>query len=169
MPARHLLAVVLLPPRLWARNLLVTYPDESIGSALRRMSTRDIGRLPVVERDNPRRLLGLLRRSDLVRAYDMALTRHAALRHRAQAGRLALSSGTALSVHEITVMPEAPCVGRPIGQVGWPNDSVIASLRRRGHTLVPHGDTVLEPGDVLLIVVEGDSVTRARRLCCADE
>lgn len=147
------------------RELLVTYPDESIGAALRRMSTRDIGRLPVVDRDNPRRLLGLLRRSDLVRAYDVALTRHAALRHRAQAGRLGVSAGVALTVHEITVMSGAPCLGKPIRQVGWPNDSVIASLRRRGRTLVPHGDTVLQAGDVLLIVAEGEGAQEAQRLC----
>ena len=55
------------------RDLVVTYPDESIGAALRRMSTRDIGRLPVVDRNHPQQLLGLLRRSDLVRAYDVAL------------------------------------------------------------------------------------------------
>ena len=151
------------------RDLLVTYPDESIGAALRRMSTRDIGRLPVVDRDNPRRLLGLLRRSDLVRAYDVALTRQAAMRHRAQAGRLALSSGTAVSIHEITVMPGAPCLGQPIRQVGWPNDSVIASFRRRGRTLVAHGDTILQPGDVLLIVAEGAGAEEARRLCSPPE
>src|SRR5205085_7758203 len=32
------------------RDVLVTYPDETLGAAMRRMSTRDIGRLPVVAR-----------------------------------------------------------------------------------------------------------------------
>ena len=149
------------------RDLVVTYPDESIGAALRRMSTRDIGRLPVVDRNHPQQLLGLLRRSDLVRAYDVALTRHAARRHRAQAGRLALASGTTVTVHEITVAHGVPCAGKPVRLTGWPTDSVIASLRRRGRTFVPHGDTVLEAGDVLLIVAEGDGIEEARRLCGA--
>ena len=68
------------------RDLLVAYPDESIGEALRRMSTRDVGRLPVVDRDHPRRLLGVLRRTDLVRAYDVALTRRTALRQSRRPG-----------------------------------------------------------------------------------
>ena len=55
------------------REVLTAFPDETIGTALRRMSTRDIGRLPVVARDNRRQLLGVLRRTDLVRAYDIAL------------------------------------------------------------------------------------------------
>lgn len=54
-------------------ELLTAYPDEAIGTALRRMGPRDIGRLPVIARDNPHCLVGLLRRTDLVRAYDVAL------------------------------------------------------------------------------------------------
>lgn len=147
------------------RELLVTYPDESIGVALRRMSTRDVGRLPVVARDNPRQLLGLLRRVDLVRAYDIALSRRASLRHRAEANRLEVSTGGGLSVEEITVRPGAACIGKRIQQVGWPHDSVIASIRRGPHVLVPHGDTVLRAGDRLVVVVEGPARDEVRRLC----
>ncbi len=63
------------------REVLTAFPDETIGTALRRMSTRDIGRLPVVARSNRRHLLGVLRRTDLVRAYDIALTRRTTMRH----------------------------------------------------------------------------------------
>jgi CBS domain-containing protein/Trk K+ transport system NAD-binding subunit len=147
------------------RDLLVTYPDETIGVALQRMSARDVGRLPVVARDNPRRLLGILRRADMVRAYDIALTRRATLRHRAQTGRLDVSTGAEVSVQEITVQTGAPCVGQRIGQAGWPRDSVIASVRREQRTLVPHGDTMLQAGDVLVVVAEGEAAEEARRLC----
>lgn len=147
------------------RDPLVTYPDETIGLALRRMSVRDVGRLPVVARDDPRHLLGVLRRVDLVRAYDIALTRRTTLRHRAQAGRLDVSTGPEVSVQEITVLPGAACIGQHIGQVGWPRDSVIASVRRGRRTLVPHGDTVLQAGDVLMVVAEGEAAVEARRLC----
>jgi chloride channel protein, CIC family len=150
------------------RDLLVTYPDESIGTALRRMSTRDIGRLPVVDRNSPRHLLGVLRRTDLVRAYDVALTRRATLRHHAQVGRLDVSTGAAASVHEIPVMPGAACIGQRIGETGWPHDSVIASLRRGRRVLIPHGDTILQAGDVLVVVAEGEAAEEARRLCNPD-
>ena len=149
------------------RDLTVTYPDETIGVALRRMSVRDVGRLPVVARDDPRRLLGVLRRVDLVRAYDIALTRRATLRHRAQAGRLDVSTGAEVSVQEITVMPGAACEGQRIGQVGWPHDCVIASVRRGRRTLVPHGDTILEAGDVLVVVGQSAAAAEARELCGA--
>lgn len=147
------------------RDLLVTYPDETIGLALRRMGVRDVGRLPVVARDNPKRLLGVLRRVDLVRAYDIALTRRATLRHRAQAGRLDVTTSAEVRVQEITVLPGAACVGQRISQVGWPRDSVIASVRRGRRMLVPHGDTILQAGDVLVVVAEGAAAEEARRLC----
>lgn len=146
------------------RDLLVTYPDETIGAALRRMSGRDVGRLPVVARDDPRRLLGVLRRVDLVRAYDIALTRRATLRHRAHQTRLDASTA-ALSVTEIAIQPGAACDRRLVQEIAWPQDAVIASVRRGGQMLIPHGSTRLEAGDVLVVVAEGEAAAEMRRLC----
>jgi CIC family chloride channel protein len=149
------------------RELLLAYPDESIDAALRRMSVRDVGRLPVVARDNPRRLLGVLRRVDLVRAYDIALTRRAVLRHRAHQARLDASTGS-LSVEEITIQPDAACDGRRVREVTWPRDAVIASVRRGRQMLIPHGDTLLKAGDVLVVVAEGEARAALQRLCEKD-
>jgi CBS domain-containing protein len=46
-------------------RLIVTYPDELLDEALDKMVRHDIGRLPVVERDNPQRLLGYLGRTGI--------------------------------------------------------------------------------------------------------
>ncbi len=146
------------------RDLLVTYPDESVGDALRRISGRDVGRLPVVARDDPRRLLGVLRRMDLVRAYDIALTRRAALRHRAHEARLDAATGP-LNVEEIVIQPGAACDRRRVREVVWPREVVIASVRRGGQMLIPHGSTLLEAGDVLVVVAEGKAAAEIRRLC----
>lgn len=45
------------------------FPDDAIAEAARRMSSEDIDRLPVVDRADPRRLVGIISRSDLLRAY----------------------------------------------------------------------------------------------------
>jgi len=149
------------------RDLTVTYPDETIGTALRRMGARDIGRLPVVARDQPRQLIGVLRRSDLVRAYDIALTRRATVRHHAQQVRLGAFSG--VSVEEVVVEAQAPCADKRVSEVQWPRDSVIATLRRGQRVIIPHGDTLLKPGDVLVIAVEGEAREAVQRLCSADQ
>jgi chloride channel protein, CIC family len=146
-----------------SRELLTTYPDETIGVALRRMSTRDIGRLPVVARDNRRKLLGVLRRTDLVRAYDIALTRRTERRHSAQQVRLGTFAGA--QVIELTISPQAPCANKRIKSTVWPHECVLASVRRGRQVLIPHGDTLLRPGDVLAIVAEDSAREELQRLC----
>jgi len=48
---------------------VVTYPDELLERAAARMLTRDIGRLPVVSREDPARLVGYLGRSGVMEAW----------------------------------------------------------------------------------------------------
>jgi len=49
-------------------NLIVTYPDEVLRDAVAKMIRNDIGRLPVVARDKPRKVLGYLGRSGVIAA-----------------------------------------------------------------------------------------------------
>ncbi len=51
-----------------SKDLVVAFPDEPLHTALGKMLTRDIGRLPVVERDNPTRVIGYLGRAALLSA-----------------------------------------------------------------------------------------------------
>lgn len=137
-----------------SRNLVFAYPDETIGVALHRMGAHDVGRLPVVERKNPRHLVGLLRRADLARAYDAALTRRAAMRHRVHQVRLDASTPEKVSVIELMVKQGAFCEGKQIQEIPWPRDCIVASLRRGSEVFIPHGDTRIIAGDVLAIVAE---------------
>lgn len=52
-----------------SNKLIVTYGDETLYNALHKMVERDIGRLPVVDRDNPKKLIGILTKSDIIVAY----------------------------------------------------------------------------------------------------
>jgi CIC family chloride channel protein len=56
------------------RSVITAYPDETLDVVLRRMGPGDLSRLPVVLREDPTRLVGVLRRNDLVRAYNLART-----------------------------------------------------------------------------------------------
>lgn len=55
------------------KSPIVAYPDQSIRDALTQLGGRDVGRIPVVDRDNPKKLLGVLRRHDVLRAYEAAI------------------------------------------------------------------------------------------------
>ncbi len=150
------------------RQPLVVHPDETIGAALRKMGGHDVGRLPVVARENPRQLLGLLRRSDVVRAYDAALARRAMLRHRAQQVRLDAITPETVNVGEISVQFGSVCAGRRMKDIPWPRDCVVASLRRGRNVLIPRGDTQVKPGDVLVIVAEENVRQEIARLCSSE-
>lgn len=63
------------------KSLEVTFPDESLRAALSRMLVRNIGRLPVVERSSPSRVVGYLGRAAILSAYAR-LTEEERLRQR---------------------------------------------------------------------------------------
>jgi chloride channel protein, CIC family len=48
---------------------IVAYPDEFVHDALHRMVSRNVGRLPVVSREDPRRMIGYFDRSNLLNAW----------------------------------------------------------------------------------------------------
>ncbi|HTA23499.1 MAG TPA: chloride channel protein [Terriglobales bacterium] len=51
-----------------SHDLIVTYPDEFLHQAAAKMLRNNIGRLPVVDRDQPKRVLGYLGRSGIMAA-----------------------------------------------------------------------------------------------------
>ena len=145
------------------RDMVTVSPNETVGTALRRMAPRDISRLPVVDRRNPRRLLGVVRRNDIVRAYDIALARRTAIRSgNIQAGAKTVAG---LDATEITVEPSAAIVGKRVGEISCPRECVIATIRRKESQIIPHGDTTIEPGDILVIVGDEPIADQIRSLC----
>jgi CIC family chloride channel protein len=54
------------------KSPVVAYPDQSIHDALSQFRGEGVGRIPVVSRDDPKKLLGVLRRHDIIRAYVKA-------------------------------------------------------------------------------------------------
>ena len=55
------------------KNVVVCYPDESLKRALHKMAEKNIGRLPVVNRDDQKHVIGLITRKSLMSAYNQAL------------------------------------------------------------------------------------------------
>lgn len=147
------------------RQVEVAFPDETLNMALRRMSRRDVGRLPVVSRENPRQLLGVLRRADVIHAYDIALTRRVTQRHQEHAVRLDALTPARVDVSDIVVEIGAPSAGKRVNEIAFPQGCIIASVRRGGQVFIPRGETRLLAGDVLVVVAEGAARTEAQRLC----
>ena len=144
------------------RHLIVVYPDDSVKEALFQMSAHGIGRLPVVDPLHPDRLIGWISRASILRAYELGLARRARLRNRGEQVRLeALADAPVL---EITVAEGAPAANKKVAEVKWPEGAVLVRVQRGRRLLIPHGDTLLKPGDRLTIVAEADVVDDLRWL-----
>ncbi len=54
------------------KRLVVAYPDETLDRALHKMYMHDVGRLPVVDPQNPRKLVGIVTKRDLIRGHEVS-------------------------------------------------------------------------------------------------
>jgi CIC family chloride channel protein len=138
------------------RSVLTVYADEPMWLALKRLGTRDVGRLPVVDRHNPRRLLGLIRRSDIVRAYRVGIGRRLDLQERADKLRLGKLTGTEFV--EIRVDPGSPQAGRQVREVPLPPDCLLTTARRGEKVILLHGDTRIQAGDRIVALADPQCV-----------
>lgn len=133
-------------------GLAVGYPDEPLSAALWRMGVRDVGRLPIVDRRDHRKLIGVLRRSDVIRAYERAMERRASTSYRLKELREAHEGH--IRVVEADISAAHPFAGQTLQQISrqLPAESIIVSVRRDHRLIIPHGDTVLQPGDHLVAI-----------------
>jgi len=54
-------------------KVITVHPDDSLYTALEKIAAKDFSILPVVSRENPDRLLGVVTRRDIIGAYNSAV------------------------------------------------------------------------------------------------
>lgn len=143
------------------RDPVVAYPDETMQTALQRMGARALGRLPVVQRANPRRMVGWLHRADFIRAYELACQRQLQPHGDKMQRQLAAAGVVVL---EVTVEAGSPVAGCAIADLPWPAECLVAGLHRAGETIIPRGAVVLQGDDRLTVVVALEDEARLRSL-----
>jgi len=143
-------------------DVLVIEPDESIGEALRRLEVRGLSILPVVAAGHPTRLLGVVTRPELRQAYGRGVSRRARqLQRAAEAG---IEDDQDMNLIYVDVPAGASVGGRRVSTLTLPQESLIVSLEREGRRSVVHGDTSIEVGDRVAVVVNNESATAVREL-----
>jgi trk system potassium uptake protein TrkA len=68
------------------------------------------------------------------------------------------------SLVEEKVHPTAIAAGKAIRDLGLPQECVIAAIIRKGQLIIPHGDTVLQPADEVLMVSHASQLQRLAAL-----
>lgn len=130
-------------------DLVTAYPDEPIWTAIQKMSPRDLARLPVVGRVGSGHLLGMISRSDILRAYDVGIVR----KQRGQMieNRVRLRQSKESDFEEFVLKKGDVAVGSRLKELDLPDDLTVVALERDGETVIPKGETVFREGDVVTV------------------
>ncbi len=147
-----------------SQDIVSVHPDESMWTALSRMAPRDLNALPVVDRADPKKLLGMIRHADIVRAYKLAIVRKSEIRQRLERMRVELESPDDASFLEVAVGARSIASGKTLARLELPRDSVAVSIRRAGRTIIPRGDISLARGDRVMLFAQKSSHSKIVKL-----
>ncbi len=142
-------------------NPVTCFTDESLTVALHRLSTHDVAALPVLDPDQDDRVVGMLRRRDIIAAYQRARQERPEFAARVDRLRETL---TGARVFEMLVARDSPAANQEVRSLSLPQEALLVGVRRGGRTLIPHGDTVLEPGDRVIAIADREQMAELRRL-----
>jgi chloride channel protein, CIC family len=149
-------------------NILVAYDHEPLSEALQRIGVRDVNKMPVVTREDPGRVVGVIRRRDIIRAYNTALSRRA--REQADSDRWQMRHIDNTAFIEVHIPEDGPAVNQTLAALGTklPDGCLVVSIRRQGSLLIPHGDTVVQAGDLVTVFLRRSDEAALRRCFLAD-
>lgn len=136
------------------RSMVTAFPDETLRVVMQRMAPRDLSRIPVVSREDQRQLLGVIRRNDIIRAYQTETVRRGSL-----TSHLPGHPPGARTV-QLTVPQNTPLAKKRLAEILLPEEFLVIHIQRDGKTILPHGDTYLQPDDVVTFMVKEKNVDR---------
>lgn len=144
------------------RKVLTLYPDETLDDAVRHFGILDIGRIPVVDRANPRHVLGVLRRSDIVHALSNALVNKHQKVHRLN--RLRMEAVVGSELVEINITKDDAVVGKRLNEFKIPENCVIVSIQRGMKLVIPRGSTQLLADDRLIMLTGEGTIETLKKV-----
>ncbi len=136
------------------REVVTCFPFETLVEALRKFDEKHVGRLPVVDPAEPGRLVGLLRRGDVMNALAHAAALDQQDEELAVVHALDVPQSRFL---EFTIRTGSPALGHRVCDLHLPADCLLVSIRRGPALLVPHGDTELIEGDRVTVLCTLDA------------
>lgn len=141
------------------RGVTMCRLDDSLRVAFRRFAERDVQQVPVVDPDDPERVVGVLRRHDMLWAHRELADEHQKLLDASQ-GRVRDPSVATCQMEVQIPEGNRTAAGRLVRDLTIPEPVLIALVRRAARTFVPRGDTRLDEGDVLVLLsTEGERET----------
>jgi len=130
----------------------IIYPDDTLRHVLQRMAPRDLSRLPVVKRDDNRTLVGIIRRSNIIRGYELGLVR----RGFALGSLPGTPDGTAIGRFVIT--SDSNLIGKTLTEIDLPESMLVIHIERGSEVILPRGSTVLMAGDTITLLARNGDI-----------
>lgn len=131
------------------KKLITIFPDEPIWKAIQQMSPKDLARLPVIPRDGSRKLLGIISRSDILRAYDVGVVRKQ--RGQLTDKQIELRKQNEAGYQEFVLKEEDKCNRALVKDLPIPKTVNMVSIQRGEQMVIPRGETRLQSGDVITV------------------
>jgi CIC family chloride channel protein len=131
-----------------AKDVVSCFPAQTLKDALLALGSREVGRIPVMDPLNTAQVIGVLRRSDILRG-----SRNAAK----LSGNTAAPGGKGGRTAGFNVTAQSPWAGRQVRRLGLPEGVLLISLRRGAQVMVPNGDTLIAVGDYVTALVQPDA------------
>ncbi|MGD0380169.1 MAG: TrkA family potassium uptake protein [Acidimicrobiales bacterium] len=69
---------------------------------------------------------------------------------------------------EVTLAERSPAAGTSLADLQFPRDATIVAVVRGDRLVVPRGDTVLDPGDEVMVLVTGEAERAVQQLLVGD-
>jgi CIC family chloride channel protein len=123
---------------------LVAYADQTLHEAVLLFAARDVRQVPVVRREAPRTVVGMLRRSDIVRSYSAGVVRRT--ERTRQMNSEVLKAPGDLEMIEIMLDRDSPLVGQMVHQLELPADCVLTTVHTDSEPMVPRQNLILQSG-----------------------
>ncbi len=136
------------------------YADEPIWTAIQKMAPRDLARLPVVSRSSEKQLLGLISRSDILRAYDVGIVRKQ--RGQLLEGDLTLRREQYNDFTEFRLKTGQNAVGKKLQDLNLSESVNVVSMDREGVLHIPRGNTCFAAGDIITLFGRKNSLGPAQ-------
>jgi len=141
-------------------EVITCYPHETLTDAMRKFAERDVGRLIVVDPADSRKVVGLLRRGDVISAYArLAATTPV---HESTTPPHLLDTPGARFL-DLLVTDDAPWLGKRIRDLHLPDDALVVCVQRGPQLLIPHGSTTIQKDDHVVILARGEVREQIRR------
>ena len=145
-------------------EVLTAAPTDRVFTAIQRMASIDVGRVPVVTGGGT--YLGMLRRGDLVDAYRLAL--HRGVDRQLDEDRATLRDLAGVRFLELLVAEDSIADGTMVADLPWPTSAVLTSITRGSDVVVPRGNVVLQAGDDIVVLATTEDAEAVRSLVGRD-